>query len=107
MRCMNCDIIPLTEIPTPADYMVSLETFIMMTKAGVLEIVYQNHPIELVFAGHTGNKVKFFHQFRCKNCGTIYGMFVNTLSGGEIKINDKVFDPAEYGSSEIPGGESR
>ena len=103
MRCEHCDIIPLTEFSDPDDYMMSVETFLMMTKAGVLEIVYQNHPLELVYTGHVGDKVKFFHQFRCKKCGTIYGMLANTLSGGEIRINEKVFDPADYGS-DIPSG---
>ena len=27
---------------------------------------------------------------------TIYGMLCNTHTGGQIKINDKVFDPADY-----------
>ena len=39
---------------------------------------------------------KLFHQFRCTKCGTIYGMLCNTHTGGQIKINDKVFDPADY-----------
>ena len=33
---------------------------------------------------------------RCAKCGTIYGMLLNTRTGGQIKINDKVFNPDDY-----------
>lgn len=105
MRCKECDIIPLTEFGDPEDYLMSVETFLMMTKAGVLDIVYQNHPLELVYTGFVDDKVKFFHQFRCRKCGTIYGMLANLNTGGEIRINDKVFDPSVGG--EVPGGEKK
>ncbi len=96
MRCDRCEMIPLTELKTPADYMTAVEAFMRMEKAGEVERVYENYPLELVFAGMNDRRTKFFHQFRCTKCSTLYGMFVNITAGGEIRINEKVFDPADY-----------
>lgn len=96
MRCMQCDGIPLVEIKSPADYITALEAFSRMEDRGLLEKVYENFPIEAIFTGRTGGRTKFFHQYRCTGCSTVYGMFVNTTIGGEIKINEKIFDPSEY-----------
>lgn len=95
-RCEKCEMIPLVEFGSPADYAAALQSFAGMVMGGDMEIVYQSFPIELLLRPGMVKKTKFFHQFRCKNCGTIYGMFANTRVGGQIKINDKVFDPADY-----------
>ena len=68
MRCEQCEKIPLAEIHTPQEYMLCIGSLARM----------------------------LIHQFRCTKCGTIYGMLCNTHTGGQIKINDKVFDPADY-----------
>ena len=96
MRCEKCERIPLIEIDKPEEYVLCLDTFSSMVELGILEIVYQNYPAAAILTGNTNGQRKFLHQYRCKNCGTIYGMFVNTNIGGEIKINDRVFNPAEY-----------
>lgn len=97
MRCKQCEKVAVCEIKTPLEYSYALEALSKMVKAGELEITYQTCPMELIilkdgrfFAD------KLFHQFRCTKCGTVYGMFINTKCGGEIKINDKVFDPSDY-----------
>ena len=94
MRCKQCEKVAVCEIKTPLEYSYALEALSKMVKAGELEITYQTCPMELIilkdgrfFAD------KLFHQFRCTKCGTVYGMFI---CGGEIKINDKVFDPSDY-----------
>ncbi len=89
-------MIPLTDITSPVDYAAALESFAGMVMAGDLKIVYQSFPIELLLRPAIIKKNKFFHQFRCNNCGTIYGIFMNTRAGGQIKINEKVFDPKDY-----------
>ena len=83
MRCLQCENIPLVDIKSPADYIAALEAFSRMENAGFLEKVYENFPIEAIFTGNTGGKTKFFHQYRCTNCSTVYGMFVNTTIGGQ------------------------
>lgn len=97
MRCKQCEKVAVCEIKTPLEYSYALEALSKMVKAGELEITYQTCPMELIilkdgrfFAD------KLFHQFRCTKCGTVYGMFINTKCGGEIKINDKVFNPSDY-----------
>ncbi|MBR6872422.1 MAG: hypothetical protein IKN17_02825 [Ruminococcus sp.] len=100
MRCKQCENIPLTDIKSPADYIAALEAFSRMETAGLLEKVYENFPIEAIFTANTGGRTKFFHQYRCMGCSTVYGMFVNTTVGGQIKINEKIFDPSEYEDKE-------
>lgn len=104
-RCEKCEMIPLVEFKAPADYAASLQSFAGMVMAGDMEIVYQNFPIELLLRPGIVKRNKFFHQFRCKNCGTIYGMFANTKVGGQIKINEKVFNPDDYPDPEKPEAE--
>lgn len=96
MRCEKCEMIPLVDFGSPADYMAALQSFHGMVLQGTVEPLYQSMPIDLMLAGGINTADKFFHQFRCKECGTIYGMFVNMKAGGQIKINEKVFDPTEY-----------
>ena len=96
MRCDNCNMIPIIEFNSPVDYLAALEAFDKMVKHGTMEIAYQNMPIDIMLAGGINLKEKFFHQFRCPECGTIYGMFVNMRAGGQIKIDERVFDPADY-----------
>ncbi|MBR4554083.1 MAG: hypothetical protein IKO27_00655 [Ruminococcus sp.] len=96
MRCSYCEIIPLTEIKSPMDYLAALEAFDRMESRGILEKVYENYSFREILTGMTGGKTKFFHQYRCRTCSTVYGMFVNTTIGGEIRINEKIFDPSEY-----------
>jgi len=96
MRCNKCDMIPLEEFGSPADYMNALRSFHGMILDGSVEVVYESMPIELMLAGGINTCPKFFHQFRCKTCGTLYGMFANMTAGGQIKINEKVFDPRNY-----------
>jgi hypothetical protein len=68
-----------------------------MVLAGDAEIVYQNCAFDkLMDKENHWVKQKFFHQFRCTHCGTIYGMLFNVNVGGQIKINDKVFNPKDY-----------
>lgn len=97
MRCEQCENIPECEIRTPIDYLNSIQAFGNMMRAGLLEVTYQTCPLENIFDDEGRFYAeKLFHQFRCTKCGTIYGMFVNARGGGEIKINDKAFDPADY-----------
>ncbi len=97
MRCGQCEKIAVCEVRTPMEYIHVLECFDKMVKAGELEITFQSCPLDLVLLKNGKFFAeKLFHQFRCTKCGTIYGMFVNTKCGGEIKINDKVFNPDDY-----------
>ena len=87
MRCEQCEKIPLAEIHTPQEYMLCIGSLARMLLAGEVEMTYQTCPLDKIM--DNDNKwyaEKLFHQFRCTKCGT----------GGQIKINDKVFDPADY-----------
>lgn len=95
-RCLNCKNIPITEFKSPADYMAALQSFDNMVKDGRLGITYQSMDIPTMLAGGINMMPRFFHQFICPQCGTIYGMFCNMKAGGQIKINEKIFDPADY-----------
>lgn len=97
MRCEQCEKIPLVEIHTPQEYMLCIGSLARMLLAGEVEMTYQTCPLDKIM--DNDNKwyaEKLFHQFRCTKCGTIYGMLCNTHTGGQIKINDKVFDHADY-----------
>ncbi len=97
MRCEQCSMVPVTDIHTPQEYILCVGSMARMVLSGDAEIVYQNCPIDqLMDKDNKWVKEKFFHQFRCTKCGTIYGMLFNTKVGGQIKINDKVFDPSQY-----------
>lgn len=105
MRCEQCKAVPLTNIHTPQEYLLCIGSLTRMVLAGDAEIVYQNCPFhQLMNSNNEWVKEKFFHQFRCTKCGTIYGMLFNTKVGGQIKINDKVFNPADYPN---PGEENK
>ncbi|MBR1392986.1 MAG: hypothetical protein IJ561_04035 [Ruminococcus sp.] len=95
-RCANCRDIPITEFKSPADYMAALQSFDNMVKAGRLGITYQSMDIPTMLAGGINLMPRFFHQFICPDCGAVYGMLCNMKTGGQIKINEKVFDPSEY-----------
>lgn len=96
MRCKKCSIIPVDDIGSPAEYFEALENFSIMCENGILEPVFESVPVSRMLGVGIESAKKYFHQFRCRDCGTIYGMFVNTACGGQIKINEKVFDPADY-----------
>ena len=96
MRCEKCSIIPVDDIRSPAEYFEALQNFAIMCEDGILEPVCESVPVSRMLTEGVQSAKKYFHQFRCKDCGTIYGMLVNTACGGEIKINEKVFDPADY-----------
>lgn len=97
MRCEKCRSVPLTDIHTPQEYILCVGSLTRMVLAGDAEIVYQNCPLDrLMDKNNRWVKQKLFHQFRCTGCGTVYGMLFNTSAGGQIKINDKIFDPEDY-----------
>lgn len=96
MRCEKCSVIPIDDIRSPAEYFEALENFTFMCDSGMLEPVFESVPVSKLLTEGVQTPKKYFHQFRCRDCGTIYGMFVNTACGGQIKMNEKVFDPAEY-----------
>lgn len=101
MRCEQCKDIPITEIRLPEDYRNCIISFRRMVAAGLLETVYETCPLDnIVDDKGRFYSEKIFHQFRCTKCGTIYGMLVNTHNGGQIKINEKAFDPADYADKE-------
>ncbi len=77
--------------------MMAIEAFANMVKAGYLEPCYMSCPLDMIIlpsGEFYGDRL--FHQFRCTSCGTVYGMLVNTHLGGQIKINEKAFDPDDY-----------
>ena len=86
MRCEQCEKIPLVEIHTPQEYMLCIGSLARMLLAGEVEMTYQTCPLDKIMDNDN----------KCTKCGTIYGMLCNTHTGGQIKINDKVFDPADY-----------
>lgn len=96
-NCAVCNKVPLVDIHTPQQYILCVGSLARMALNGDVEIVFQNCPLgDLMDKENNWRKEKFFHQFRCNKCGTIYGMLFNTRAGGQIKINEKVFDPADY-----------
>ncbi len=97
-RCAICGKIPLVRIRTPQEYMMCLNSFMSMVLADDLEIVYQTCHLDEVIKGGKFYQQKIFHQFKCPACGSIYGMYVDATQGGEIKMNDKIFIPEEYGA---------
>ncbi len=102
MRCPICENIPLIEFKNPLEYMLAVNAMRNMLESGNIEMIYQTCPVEEIM-DKDGKfySARIFHQFRCSMCGTIYGMLANPLAGGgEIKINNKPFDPAEYADKE-------
>lgn len=99
MRCEQCKNVPLVEIHTPEEYFMCVNSLAAMVRAGMAEIVYQTCPLDRILDDQKRwYSEKIFHQFRCTKCGTIYGMLINTHNGGQIKINEKIFDPSDYPS---------
>lgn len=96
-RCQQCKMIPIVQIHNPAEYVMCMDSFMGMVAKGDMEMVYATCPPDSIIdeQGRFYAR-KLFHQFRCTGCGTIYGMYVDATQGGEIKINDKVFDPNDY-----------
>jgi len=90
-------MIPIAQIHNPQEYMICIDSFGRMVEKGEMELVYATCPLDTVIdeQGRFYSR-KLFHQFRCTSCGTIYGMYVDATQGGEIKINDKIFDPDDY-----------
>lgn len=90
-------MIPLVMIHNPAEYAMCIDSFQRMIDKGEMELVYAICPLDMIIDddGKFYTR-KLFHQFRCTSCSTVYGMYVDATQGGEIKINDKIFDPDEY-----------
>ena len=96
-RCEQCENIMLREIKSPQEYLLCANSLVGILLSGDVELTFSNCPLgKIVDDDMKFTKKKYFHQFRCTKCGTIYGMLFNTETGGEIRINDKVFDPADY-----------
>ena len=96
-NCPLCSKVPLVDIKTPQQYLLCIGSMARMVLNGDADIVYQNCPLDqMMDKDNNWVRKKFFHQFKCRGCGTIYGMLFNTAVGGQIKINAKVFDPNDY-----------
>ncbi len=103
MSCKICGIIPASDsyfrdVAVYADIARVLDE---MVKDGKLETTYMTCPFDRIFSDKNGNIAfyapKMLHQVRCKECGKIYGLFCDVEVGvGQIKENDKVFNPDDY-----------
>lgn len=97
IRCDQCKDVPLIEIKTPQEYLLCVQSLQRMVEAGMAEIVFQTIPLnEVVDEYNVFGAEKMFHQFRCTKCGTIYGMLINIHQGGQLMINQKVFNYSDY-----------
>ena len=96
-RCEQCENIMVREIISPQEYLFCANSLVGLLIAGDVEMTFSNCPLgRIVDDDMKFTKNRYFHQFRCTKCGTIYGMLFNTKTGGEIRINDKVFNPEDY-----------
>ncbi|MBR1739248.1 MAG: hypothetical protein IJ737_03055 [Ruminococcus sp.] len=96
-ECDVCGSVPECFIRTPQEYLQCLDTVARMCIVGAAELVYESCPLNNIFdENNQWRAVRYFHQFRCRKCGTIYGMLFDVRGGGQIKVNHKVFDPADY-----------
>ncbi|MBO5558406.1 hypothetical protein [Ruminococcus sp.] len=96
-RCEQCENIMVREIRSPQEYLLCANSLVGLLISGDVEMTYSTCPLgRIVDEDMKFTMGKYFHQFRCTKCGTIYGMLFNTQRGGEIRINEKVFDPADY-----------
>ena len=96
-RCERCENIMVREIRSPQEYLFCCNALLGVLLSGDVEMTFATCPLgRIVDEDMKFTMGKYFHQFRCTKCGTIYGMLFNTQRGGEIRINDKVFDPADY-----------
>ena len=85
------------EIKTPQEYLMCVDSLQKMVDAGMAEIVFQTIPLHAVRDEYNvWGAEKMFHQFRCTKCGTIFGMLINVNKGGQLLINEKVFNPDDY-----------
>lgn len=101
MRCEQCMKVPVCEIHNPTEYILCVESLKRMLSEGECEMIYETcHLDEIMDSDNKWFDEKMFHQFRCTKCGTIYGMFINVTCGGEIKINEKPFNPEDYPDKE-------
>lgn len=100
-RCEQCENVMVREIMSPQEYLLCANSLVGLLLAGDVEMTYSTCSLgRIVDADMKFTRNKYFHQFRCTKCGTIYGMLFNTQSGGEIRINEKVFDPNDYPDKE-------
>lgn len=85
------------EILSPQEYLLCANSLVGLLLAGDVEMTFSTCSLgKIVDENMKFTMNKYFHQFRCTKCGTIYGMLFNVQRGGEIRINDKVFDPGDY-----------
>lgn len=85
------------EIRSPQEYLLCANALLGVLLSGDVEMTFASSPLgRIVDEDMKFTQSRYFHQFRCTTCGTIYGMLFDTQRGGEIKINEKVFNPADY-----------
>lgn len=107
MSCEKCRPVHLGSIIDPGQYILCLNSFLKMQRDGDMELAFASSPIETILDGESHwTRNKYFHQFRCTHCGMIYGMLYNINTGGQVIINHKVFDPADYPDVPKAGGQS-
>lgn len=107
MSCNVCEKIKLKDsFKDVAEYAETVRLLDGMVKNGELEAAFLSCPFDRVFGNPDTGEIAFysrkmFHQVRCKKCGTIYGLICDTMLGdGQLKINSKVFNPADYPDKE-------
>lgn len=106
-RCEKCGNIMVRQIVSPQEYLLCANSLLGLLLSGDVEMTFSSCPLgKIVDEDMKFTKERYFHQFRCTHCGTIYGMLFHTKAGGEIKINDKVFDPADYPDKQEESGDT-
>lgn len=96
-RCEQCENIMVREIRSPQEFLLCANSLVGMLIAGDVEMTFSTCSLgKIVDEDMKFTADRYFHQFKCTKCGTIYGMFFDTRFGGEIRINDEVFDPSKY-----------
>ena len=106
-RCEQCRNIMVREIRSPQEYLLCCNALLGVLISGDVEMTYESCPLgQVVDEDMKFLKERYFHQFRCTKCGTIYGMLFHTKAGGEIRINEKVFDPADYPDKSEDGSDA-
>ena len=68
-------MIPLVRIHNPNEYIMCIDSFQRMIDKGEMELVYATCPLDSVIdsEGRFYTR-KLFHQFRCTNCSSVYGI---------------------------------
>lgn len=105
MSCKICEkITPRDSFKDVNEYAEIINLLSEMEKKGEIEPTYMTCPFDRVF-GNLEEKViafysrRMFHQVKCTNCGEIYGLICDVeLGDGQLKINEKVFNPDDYPS---------